>query len=52
MSNNDFCNVVMSYQNTNILELNQYQQPNKAPFAIYADLESVIEKNDGCKNIP
>ena len=39
MSNNDFCNVVMSYQNTNILEFNQYQKPNKTPFAILQTLK-------------
>ena len=42
----DFCNVIMSS------ELNQYQKSDKAPFIIYADLECIIEKIDGCKNNP
>ena len=28
----------------------QYQKSYKAPFIIYADLECIIEKIDGCKN--
>ena len=33
-----------------ILEFNQYQKSDKAPFIIYADLQCIIEKIDGCKN--
>ena len=40
----------MSSEDTKILELNQYQKSNKVPFIIYADLECLIEKIDGCKN--
>ena len=40
----------MPSEETKILELNQYQKPDKAPFIIYADLECLIEKTDGCKN--
>ena len=29
---------------------NQYQKSYKTPFIIYADLESLIEKIDGCEN--
>ena len=50
--NKDFCNVIMSFEDTKILEFNQYQKSNKAPFIIYADLECIIEKIDGCKNNP
>ena len=32
-----------------MLEFNQYQKSHKAPFIIYADLECLIEKIDGCK---
>ena len=32
--NIDFCNVVMPYQETNLLELNQYQKSDKAAFFI------------------
>ena len=35
-----------------IIEFNQYQKSDKAPFNIYADLECIIEKIDSCKNIP
>ena len=35
-----------------ILEFNQYQKSDKGTFIIYADLESLIEKIDVCKNNP
>ena len=35
-----------------ILEFNQYQNSDKAPFIIYTDLECIIQKTDGCKNNP
>ena len=40
----------MSSENTKILGLNLYQSSDNAPFIIYADLECIIEKIDGCKN--
>ena len=40
----------MPSENTKILEINQYQKPDKAPFIIYVDLECLIEKIDGCNN--
>ena len=42
----------MSFKYTNILEFNKYQKSDKAPFAIYADPECIIEKIAGCKNNP
>ena len=42
----------MPSENTKMLEFNQYQKSDKAPFIIYADLECLIEKIDGCKNNP
>ena len=36
--NKDFCSVIMPSKDTKILELNQYQKSDKAPFIIYADL--------------
>ena len=42
----------MSSKDTKILEFNQYQKSDKAPFIIYADLECIIEKIDGFKNNP
>ena len=40
----------MSSEETYILEFNQYQKSDKASFIIYADLQCLIEKIDGCKN--
>ena len=39
-------------EDTKILEFNQDPKSDKAPFIIYADLECIIEKIDGCKNNP
>ena len=41
----------MPCKDTEILELKQYQKPDKTPFIIYSDLESLIEKTDGVKLI-
>ena len=46
----NFCNVIMSFEDAKILEFNHYQKSDKAPFIIYADLECLIERTDGCKN--
>ena len=40
---------MMPSEDTEILECNQYHKTDKAPFIIYADLESLIEKIDDCK---
>ena len=48
----DFGNVNIPCDGTKILEFNQYQKSDKEPFIIYADLECIIEKIDGCKNNP
>ena len=40
----------MPSEDTKILEFNQYQKSNKAPFIIHPDLECIIEKIDGYKN--
>ena len=50
--NKDFCNVIMPSEDINILEITQYQLSDKVPFLIYADLECIIEKIDGCRNNP
>ena len=34
---------------TKILEFNQEQKPDKAPFIIYTDLDYLLEKTDGYK---
>ena len=42
----------MPSKSTKILEINLYQKSDKTPFIIYADLECLIEKINGCKNSP
>ena len=42
----------MPFEDTKILEFNQYQKSNKAPFIIYADIVCIIKKIGGCKNNP
>ena len=42
----------MPYEEIKISEFNKYQKSDKALFIIYADLECIIEKIDGCKNNP
>ena len=48
--NKDFYNVAMPSKDTHKLEFNQYHTSDKTPFTIYVDVESLIEKIDGCKN--
>ena len=50
--NKDFCNSIMKYEYTKILELNQCQKSDKARFITYADLECIIKRIDGCINNP
>ena len=50
--NKDFCNILMPSEYTNILQLDQYQKSDKAPFFIYANFECLIEKIDGCRKNP
>ena len=50
--NKYFCNMIIPSEDIKILEFNQYQKSDKAPLVIYADLECLIEKIDGCKNNP
>ena len=37
----------MPFEVTKILEFDQYQKPDKAPFIIYADIECLIGKING-----
>ena len=39
----------MPLEETKILEFNQYKKSDKASSIVYADLECLIEKIDGCK---
>ena len=48
----DFCNVVISSEDTKILKFNQHRKSDKALFVIYSDLQSLIVKTYGCKNNP
>ena len=48
--NKIFCNIVILSEVTNILKFDHYQKSHKPPYFIYADLESLIEKTDGCKS--
>ena len=50
--NKDFCIVIMLFEDTTILEFNQYEKSDKAAFVNYADLECIIEKTGGCKTNP
>ena len=45
-------NIVMPSEGTKILTFNKYQETDRELFIIYADLECVIGKIDGCKNDP
>ena len=49
--NKDFCNVIMPSDDTKILEFNQYQKSDNAPFIVYENYECIIEKTDRCKII-
>ena len=42
----------MPFEDTKILEFNQYQKSDKAPFIIYVDLACITEKIDRCKSNP
>ena len=42
----------MLFEDTKVFQINQYQKSDKASFIIYAELECIIEKIDGCKNNP
>ena len=40
----------MPFEDTNILKFKKYCKSGKKPSIIYADLESLIKRIDGCKN--
>ena len=52
VKNKGFCEIAMSSERDNILKFNQNMQLHKLPYTIYADLESLIKKIDGCTNNP
>ena len=42
----------MPNDNNKILKYNQGENPMKAPFVIYADLECLLKKTHSCQNNP
>ena len=50
--NKDFCGIEMSSEKNKILKFKQCMKSEKMSYIIYADLECLIEKIDGCKNNP
>ena len=50
--NKDFYGIVMPSKKDKVLEFNQYMKSDKMPYIIYADIESLIRKTDGCTNSP
>ena len=48
----DFCGIIMPSEKDNILQFNQYMKSDKMPYIIYADIESLIRKINGCANNP
>ena len=44
--------IVISFEDTKILEFNQCQKSDEAPFIIYVDVACLMGKIDGCKNNP
>ena len=46
----DLGGIVMPSEKDNILEFNQCMKSDKMPYIIYADIESLIRKIDGCAN--
>ena len=40
----------MPSEKDNILVFNQFMKSDKMPYIIYADVESLIRKTDGCTN--
>ena len=49
-NNKDFCKIAIQSEKDNILEFNQKMKSGKIVYIIYADLESLIKKVDGCAN--
>ena len=50
--NNDYCHVEMPTEDNNKLKYNHGEKSLKAPFAIYADLECLLIKQQSCQNNP
>ena len=48
----DYCHVEMPTKDNNIIKYNQGEKSIKLPFAVYADLERLLEKMSTCQNNP
>ena len=48
--NKEFCGIVMPSEKDNTWELYQYMKSDEMSYIMYADIESLIRKIDGCKN--
>ena len=42
----------MQSEKDKILQFNEYMKSNKMPYIVYADMESLIKKIDGCADNP
>ena len=50
--NRDYCHVEMPTNDNNTIKYNQGEKSIKLPFAVYADLECLLEKMSTCYNNP
>ena len=50
--NRDYCHVEMPTKDNNTIKYNQGEKSIKLPFAVYADLEYLLEKMSTCYNNP
>ena len=50
--NLDYCHVEMPTKDNNMIQYNQGEKSIKLPFAVYADLECLLEKISTCQNNP
>ena len=50
--NHENCHVEMPTKDNNIIKYNQGEKSIKLPFAVYADLECLLEKMSTCQNNP
>ena len=50
--NHNYCNVEMPTKNNNIIKYKQGEKSIKLPFAVYADLECLLEKMSTCQHNP
>ena len=50
--NHDYCHVEMPIKGNNTIKYSHGEKSMKLPFAIYADLECLLEKMSNCQNSP